>query len=111
MKSPPIMGKDKGVCDRKMVSQLDSIPYKDMPKWGTIARTIINNKQKLGLGVGSFKKNFKWTNELVNELHKPVCRTFSNRRVYVDGVGKIWAADLVDTCTIVLLSPYGRYVL
>ena len=50
------MGKDKRVCDRKMVSQLYSIPYKDMPKWGTVARTIINNKQKLGLGVGRFKK-------------------------------------------------------
>ena len=49
MKSPPIMGKDKRVCDRKMVSQLDSIHT-------YIAKTIINNKQKLGLGVGSFKK-------------------------------------------------------
>lgn len=45
------MGKDKGECDRKMVSSLDAIPYRDMPKWGMVARTIINNKQKLGLGV------------------------------------------------------------
>ena len=33
--------------------QLDSIPYRDMTNWGMIARTIINNKQKLDLGVGS----------------------------------------------------------
>ena len=45
------MGKDKGECDRTMVKSLDSIPYRDMPKWGMIARTIINNKQKLGLGI------------------------------------------------------------
>ena len=37
----------------KRVEQLDNIPYRDMPKWGMIARTIINNKQKLDLGVGS----------------------------------------------------------
>lgn len=45
------MGKNKGECDRQMVKSLDSIPYRDMPKWGMIARTIINNKQKLGLGI------------------------------------------------------------
>ena len=39
--------------DKKRVEQLDKIPYRDMLKWGMIARTIINNKQKLGLGVGS----------------------------------------------------------
>lgn len=44
------MGKDKGDCDRTIVSSLDAIPYRDMPKWGMVARTIINNKQKLGLG-------------------------------------------------------------
>lgn len=46
------MGKNKGDCDRDMVKSLDSIPYRDMPKWGMVARTIINNKQKLGLGQG-----------------------------------------------------------
>lgn len=38
-----------------MVSQLNSKPHKDMRKWDMEARTIINNKQKLGLGV--FKKS------------------------------------------------------
>ncbi len=45
------MGKNKGECDRQMVKSLDSIPYHDMPKWGMVARTIINKKQKLGLGI------------------------------------------------------------
>ena len=37
----------KGYCDRKMVKQLDSIPYGEMPKWGQTARFLINTKQKL----------------------------------------------------------------
>ena len=40
----------KGDCDRKMVKQLDSIPYGEMPKWGQTARFLINTKKKLGLG-------------------------------------------------------------
>ena len=44
------MGKDKGYRDRTMVQSLDSIPYRDMPKWGMVARAIINNKQKIRMG-------------------------------------------------------------
>jgi hypothetical protein len=33
---------------------------------------------------------------LAEELHKPVTKKFQKRRVYVNGVDKIWAADLVD---------------
>ena len=40
----------KGDCDRKIVKQLDEIPYGEMPKWGQTARFLINRKQKLGLG-------------------------------------------------------------
>ena len=45
------MGKNKGACDKQMVKSLDMIPYGQMPKWGQTARFLINNKQKLGLGV------------------------------------------------------------
>lgn len=51
------MGKDKGDCDRKMVEQLDEIPYGQISKMGQVARTIINNKQKLGLGVSKNGKS------------------------------------------------------
>ena len=33
---------------------------------------------------------------LAEELHKPVRRKFEKRRVLVNGIDKIWAADLVD---------------
>ena len=38
-------------ADRKMVKSLDAIPWKQR-QWGhTLARTMINTKQKLGLGL------------------------------------------------------------
>ena len=43
--------KCKNEADRKMVKSLDAIPWKKR-QWGqTLARTMINTKQKLGLGL------------------------------------------------------------
>ena len=43
--------KCKHTADKKMVKSLDAIPWKDR-QWGhTLARTMINTKQKLGLGI------------------------------------------------------------
>ena len=33
---------------------------------------------------------------LAEELHKPIKRKFNKRRVFVNGIDKIWAADLAD---------------
>lgn len=38
----------------------------------------------------------KWTDELAEELHKPVVKKFRRRRVFVKKIDEIWAADLVD---------------
>ena len=46
----------KGDCDRKMVKSIDEMPYKDMNKMAMLARTIINKKQQLGLGIGNKTK-------------------------------------------------------
>ena len=48
------MGKNKQDCIKKMVKELDKIPYGEMPKWGQTARLLVDKKQKLGIGV---KKN------------------------------------------------------
>ena len=37
-----------------------------------------------------------WAQQLAEELHKPITRKFTKRRVFVKGVDEIWAADLVD---------------
>ena len=38
----------------------------------------------------------KKASSLAEELHKPIRRKFKKRRVLVNGIDKIWAADLVD---------------
>ena len=52
-----LRGVDKNECYRKIVSELDKIPYGELPKMGMFARKVINNKQKLELGV--LEKKFK----------------------------------------------------
>ena len=47
---------------------------------------LIGTKVKFGMGV---KKQ-----SLVEELHKPIKRKFKKRRVLVNGIDRIWAADL-----------------
>ena len=63
------------------------------------ARFLINTKQKLGLITkkrqkpSSKKEN--WQEKLADELHKPLKRKFTRRRVVVNEINKIWSADLV----------------
>ena len=37
-----------------------------------------------------------WAQQLAEELHKPITRKFTKRRVFSKGVDEIWAADLVE---------------
>ena len=37
-----------------------------------------------------------WSQQLAEELHKPITRNFRKRRVISYGVDKIWTADLVE---------------
>ena len=37
-----------------------------------------------------------WAQQLAEELHKPITRKFTKRRVFVKGIDEIWAADLVE---------------
>ena len=57
--------------------------------------SMIKAKANLGLGLKNRGKS-KWTVQLAEELHKPVTRKFRRRKVYVNGIDKIWAADRVD---------------
>ena len=64
-----------------------------------IDKSIAGNSSKLKLISGwaiLLKKNFKFTNELAEELYKPVTRKFQRWRVNVNGIDEIWAADLID---------------
>ena len=46
-------------------------------------------------GTGGGKK-VSWTDQLAEELYKPVKRWFPTRRIRVGGVDDTWSADLVD---------------
>ena len=37
-----------------------------------------------------------WSQQLADELHKPITKNFSKRKVTSNGIDKIWAADLVE---------------
>ena len=51
---------------------------------------------RFGSSYKNKNKNLKFTDDLADELYKPVTRKFQRRRVNVNGVDEIWAADLID---------------
>ena len=68
------VGKNKNDCDRIMVKEIDNIPYKEKP-WGTaMIRSIVNTKQRFGMG-----SNFTME-DLSNELNKPVINKFERKK-------------------------------
>jgi len=42
------------------------------------------------------KENVMWSSQLADELHKPAVKKFRKRKVFANGIDKIWSADLVD---------------
>ena len=48
---------------------------------------------------------------LAEELHKPIKRKFKKRRVLVNGIDKIWAADLVDMQAFSKFNRGVKYLL
>ena len=56
-------------------------------------------------------KGIKWTDELANELHKPLRHNFQKRYVYARNVDDIWAADLVDMRALSEENDNYNYIL
>ena len=85
------------VCDKTMLSELNGIVNPTLRERinKSIVGKLINAQINFGLG-HSIKKHLKFTNEHAEKLHKPVSRKFSKRRVNVNGIDEIWAADLID---------------
>ena len=75
-----------------------------------LINNMINAKINLGLGLKKRGKS-KWTDQLAEELHKPAIRKFQTRRVYVNGIDKIWAADLVDMQAFSKYNKGVKYLL
>ena len=96
--------KNKGLCDRVMVKEIDNIPYKDKP-WGTFAiKQIINTKQRLGLG-----NNFTME-DLSQELNKGVINKFERKKVIVNQIDEIHSCDLVDMIKYSKVNRGYKYI-
>ena len=97
-------GKQK--CDDKMLMELDLLEPKNLREKfdKKLVRKLISTKKRLGWGI-------QWTNELADELHKPIRRKFQKRVVFVKGVDEIWAADLVDMQSFSKYNNGFKYIL
>ena len=60
----------------------------------SIVGKLTHAKVNFGLG-HPVKKNLKFTDKLAEELYKPVTTKFQRKRVNVNGIDDIWAADLI----------------
>ena len=99
-----IKPKNKGLCDRVMVREIDNVPYKEKP-WGTFAiKQIINTKQKLGMG-----NNFTME-DLSEELNKPVINKFERKKVIVNHIDEIHSCDLVDMVKYSRVNRGYKYI-
>ena len=99
------IGENKNKCDRIMVNEINDIPYSQRP-WGTFGvKQIINTKQKLGLGV---ENDYKILSE---ELRKPKRKNYVRRKIIVNHIDEIFAADLVEMQKFSEINKGCRYLL
>ena len=77
-----------------------------------VVSTIIRTKKRFGMGqkMNGSSKNVSWSSPLATELHKPVIKNFPKRKVFVNRIDKIWAADLVDTQAFSRFNREIRYL-
>ena len=52
-----------------------------------------------------------WQQQLADELHKPIKRNFTRRRVITTGIDKIWCSDLVEMQQFSKWNKGYRYLL
>ena len=95
----------KHECDRKMLPELNALVPKGRRENvdRQLVRSIIGLKHRLGLGI--------WTNQLANELHKPVRRRFDKRTVFAKRVDDRWNAGLVDMSSFSRSNKGYKYLL
>ena len=97
-------GKQK--CDDRMLIELDELDPKDIREKidKTLVRKLISTKKRVGWGI-------KWTNELADELHKPIKRKFQKRFVFVRNVDDTWAVDLIEMRPFSRVNKGMKYIL
>ena len=97
--------KDKHIADEKMIKAINKLPY-NQQQYGTfLVKNIIRSKRKLGLGVENHNKI------LSEELHKPKRKNYTRRKIIVNHIDEIFAADLVEMQKFAKLNKGYRYLL
>ena len=97
--------KDKHIADEKMIKAINELPY-NQQQYGTfLVKNIIRSKRKLGLGVENHNKI------LSEELHKSKRKNYPRRRIIVNHIDEIFAADLVEMQKFAKLNKGYRYLL
>jgi len=81
--------------------------------WREVLFLRLSGRKTFWIGV---KKNERsesvnWSSQLVDELHKPIIKNFPKRKVYVNGIDKIWAADLIEMQAFSKFNCGVRYLL
>ena len=97
--------KDKHIADEKMIKAINELPYKDQQYGTFLVKNIIRSKRKLGLGVENNNKI------LSEELHKPKRKNYPRRKIIVNHIDEIFAADLVEMQKFAKLNKGYRYLL
>ena len=97
--------KDKHIADERMIKAINELPY-NKQQYGTfLVKNIIRSKRKLGLGVENHNKI------LSEELHKPKRKNYPRRKIIVNHINEIFAADLVEMQKFAKLNKGYRYLL
>ena len=97
--------KDKHIADDKMIKAINELPY-NQQQYGTfLVKNIIRSKRKLGLGVEDHNKI------LSEELHKSKRKNYPRRKIIVNHINEIFAADLVEMQKFAKLNKGYRYLL
>ena len=97
----------KRKCDDKMLVELDLLEPKSIREKidRSLVKRAISLKTRLGLGL------IKWSDELADELHKPIRKKFKKRIVFAKNVDDIFAADLIEMLPFAKFNNGYKYIL
>ena len=97
--------KDKHIAGEKMIKAINELPY-NQQQYGTfLDKNIIRSKRKLGLGIENHNII------LSEELHKSKRKNYPRRRIIVNHIDEIFAADLVEMQKFAKLNKRYRYLI
>ena len=98
-------GKKK--CDNKMLIELDLLEPKSIRERvdKSLVKGAISAKKRLGWGL------IEWSNELADELHKPIRKKFEKRIVFAKNINDIFAADLIEMIQFAKFNNGYKYIL